>query len=90
MDHNRETTSFTRDYPAFMTMLRAFGDGEPLACVECGVTGTRLFYLFTRAGDFLWGAVLCEECHEQACQEANARLTHKVQVIHSLREVGNN
>ena len=89
MDHNRETT-FTRDYPAFMTMFQAFGDGEPLSCVECGIIGTRVFYLFTRAGDFLWGAVLCEEHHEHACQEANARFTHKVRVIHSLREVGNN
>jgi hypothetical protein len=92
MDHDRATTSssFTRDYLAFMTMLRAFSAGEPLACVECGVVGTRVFYLHTTRGKFLWGAMVCEEHHQQVCQEANARLTHKVRVIHSLREGENN
>jgi hypothetical protein len=89
--HTQQTVpSQTHDHPTFLTMVRAFGADEPLACVECGATATRLFYLHTLTGNFIWGAALCEEHHEQACQEANARLTHKVRVIHSLREASDN
>lgn len=92
MDYDRETTSssFTRDYPAFMRMLRAFSAGTLIPCVECGVAGTRVFYLYTTTGKFLWGAIVCEEHHRAACEEANARLTHPVREIRSLQEVQNN
>lgn len=92
MRHHRESTtpSFTRDYPTFMTMLKNFGAGTPIPCVECGVAGTRVFYLYTTRGKFLWGAILCEEHHRAACEEANARLTHPVREIRSLGEVQNN
>ena len=90
MTPHQTVPSQTHDYPTFLKILRAFGAGERLACVECGATATRLFYLHTITGNFLWGVVLCEVHHEQACQEANARLTHKVRIIHSLREVENN
>ena len=90
MTPHQTVPSQTHDHPTFLTMVHAFGSGERLACLECGVAGTRAFYLHTACGKFVWGAILCEEHHEQACAEANARLTHQVRVIRTLREGGTN
>jgi len=90
MKTQQTVPSQTHARPMFLTMVRAFGAGERLACVECGDTATRLFYLITTAGGFLWGCVLCDPHYAEACQEVDARLTHPVREIRSLREVSDN
>jgi hypothetical protein len=90
MKTQQTVPSQTHDHPTFLTILRAFGAGEHLACVECEATATRLFYLITTAGGFLWGSVLCEPHYAEACREVDARLTHPIREIRTLREASDN